>query len=178
MKYIYIFTISILLLSCSTNNSLKSIDAVGNHVYEHMTNADNISYNEYFSSFITPEEVMAIMKEGRMKDELKKITTNIKEWNSEEGIDEENYNKLKEKIKNEKEYGITHEFHDFKVSSSKKRGGITMYEAKLYINYFYPEGGSDDDRAVELLIVKTNHEEFHVMGYHINFSAGEPSGGF
>ena len=179
MKYIYILIISSLLISCSTNNSLKSIDAVGDHVYEHMTNADNISYNEYLSSFISPEEILEFIGECKYKEYIQEESADIKEWNLASGLDEDVYNKLRGKIKKEKEYGITRELHDFKVSNSQKQGGITFYQAELDINYIYPQGGSDDDRAVRVAFIKTNHEEFYVMGYgRINLEAGEPVNGY
>ena len=93
MKYIYILIISSLLISCSTNNSLKSIDAVGDHVYEHMTNADNISYNEYLSSFISPEEILEFIGECKYKEYIQEESADIKEWNLASGLDEDVYNK-------------------------------------------------------------------------------------
>ena len=164
MKYIYTLLISCLLFGCASN-SFDSEQEIQDKMFEHLTNMNDISYDDYLSSFLTAEEFLEILGEDSKvgKQILKKIEAD--KYNTSFNLDKDFYDNLREGVENLKKKNVTFKLMGFKTKKKEKVDEIQIHKGLLSIDLIKENGKRINQNTKLVSSFIQNGDEFYLIGY-------------
>lgn len=155
-KKLSILLTIVCLISCTPNskkkNTFSSVKELEEIMYFHRTEMDNISEEEFMSTFTSQEILLELNQDSKFKKSISSDT-----FKSDFALDGEYYNEVRRKIAREKKRGNTFKLEKFKFKTFDLEGGDLLYKCRMWV----------DDISLsnyEMMVLRTDNK-FYIIGF-------------
>ena len=155
-KKLSILLTIVCLISCTPNskktNTFSSVKELEEIMYFHRTEMDNISEEEFMSTFTSQEILLELNQDSKFK---KLISSD--NFRTEFKLDGYYYNEVKERVAREKKRGKTFKLEKFKVRTFDLDGGDLLYNCRMWID--------DLPFSNHEMMVLESDNKFYIIGF-------------